>query len=81
MCVLGNRQTQIMTHRAPVGARKYLGYGKSTLLAPMYLPHVDEVIGGPAVAGDGEVTCLGVQGEQGQVHGAAQGQRDLRNKN
>ena len=46
-----------------------------------HLPEIDQVIGGPAVAGDGEVTCLGVQGEQGQVHGAAQGQRDLRNKN
>ena len=72
-----SRLTQIMTHRAPVGVR----YRKRTLLASMYLPHVDEVISGPPVAGDGEVTCLGVQGEQGQVHGAAQGQRDLRNKN
>ena len=66
-----------MTHRAPDGAKKISGIRKENA----YLPHVDKVIGSPAVAGDGEVTCLGVQGEQGQVHGAAQGQRDLRNKN
>ena len=50
------------------------------MFACFYLPHVDEVIGSPSVAGDGEVTCLGVQGEQGQVHWAAQGQGDLGNK-
>ena len=71
----GNKQTKI--DRAPVG--EISGIRKEH--ASMYLPHVDKVIGRPAVAGDGEVTCLGVQGEQGQVHGAAQGQRDLRNKN
>ena len=43
-----------------------------------HLPQIDEVIGRPPVAGDGEVAGLGVQGEQGQVHGAAQGEGDLR---
>ena len=39
-----------------------------------HLPQIDEVIGRPPVAGDGEVAGLSVQGEQGQVHGAAQGE-------
>ena len=42
-----------------------------------YLPQIDEVVSCPAVAGDGEVAGLSVQGEQGEVHGAAQGQGDL----
>ena len=43
----------------------------------LHLPQVDEVVGCPAVAGDGEVAGLGVQREQRQVHRAAQGQRHL----
>ena len=42
-----------------------------------HLPEIDQVIGGPAIAGDGEVAGLGVQREQRQVHRAAQGQRHL----
>ena len=44
-----------------------------------HLPEIDQVIGRPAVAGDGEVAGLGVQREQGQVHRAAQGEADLSN--
>ena len=43
----------------------------------LHLPQVDEVVGCPAVAGDGEVAGLGVQGEERQVHRAAQGQGHL----
>ena len=42
-----------------------------------YLPQIDEVVGCPAVAGDGEVAGLAVKGEQGEVHGAGNGEGDL----
>ena len=45
-----------------------------------HLPEIDQVIGGPAIAGDGEVAGLGVQGEQGQVHRAAQSEGDLQDR-
>ena len=41
-----------------------------------YLPLVQNVVTGPAVAGDGEVAGLGVQREQGEVHGAAESEGD-----
>ena len=40
-------------------------------------PQVYDIVRGPAVARHGDVTGLGVQGEELQVHGAAQGQGDL----
>ena len=39
-----------------------------------HLPEIDKVIGSPAIAGNGEVAGLGVQGEQLQVHRAAKGE-------
>ena len=44
---------------------------------PSYLPQIHQISRSPAVAGDGEVAGLGVQGEQLQVHRAVQGQGDL----
>ena len=48
-------------------------------LAPVitHPPQVYDIVRGPAVARHGDVTGLGVQGEELQVHGAAQGQGDL----
>ena len=37
------------------------------------LPDIDQVCCSPAIAGNGEVAGLGVQGEQLQVHRAAKG--------
>ena len=47
---------------------------------PSYLPQIDQISRSPAVAGNGDVVGLGVQGEQLHVHRAGQGQGDLEQK-
>ena len=51
--------------------------GKHFCLIVTNLPDIDLVSCSPAIAGNGAVAGLGVQGEQLQVHPAAQGQGDL----
>ena len=41
------------------------------------LPDINNVRCSPPIAGDGEVAGLGVEGEQLEVHGAAQSERHL----
>ena len=43
----------------------------------LYLPEILKVPCSPAIAGDGKVACLRVQGKQLQIHRAGQGQGDL----
>ena len=55
----------------------YLKPEQRLLQGLIHLPLILQVPGSPAIAGDGEVAGLGVQGEQLQVHRAGQGQGDL----